>query len=123
MAQAGSHTIAAIGILVCLLGFAWAVIKPRISPSEPEGQVCWHITYVDANGELVFTTIHVLSVDPDGRHLTAWCGTTQRERRFKLGMIAKATDLATGRPVKLLNWLNKAGVPAGREGRHSHALH
>lgn len=101
------------GLGVASAGWLAALLtrRPKALDASPGGY--WDVVYVDDNGEMLLTTLHVLGVDTHTRRVTAWCSTSGRERQFKLSKIVKAQDLRTGRRVNLLHWVRRA------EGQHS----
>ena len=87
-------------VAASLLGMLWALFWPGRRGTAP-GPMLWDLVYVDDDGQLLFTTARVLTLDLNTRRLTAWCSRSGAQRVFKLSKILKATDVASGQRVRL----------------------
>lgn len=116
-----TQTLVALTILACLIGVAWAALRPGLRRGgADQAATHWDLVYVDEDGVLLVSLVRVLSVDLVNKRMTAWCARSGVQRVFKLSKIVKATDAHTGARVQLARWLAQhegAGTPAGPEGQ------
>jgi hypothetical protein len=103
--------------LMALASMAWRRLQANGDAPTATGWY-WDVVYIEDNGEMLMSTLHVLGVNSQTRRLMAWCNSSGRERQFRLSRIASAMDLQSGRRVNLSRWMAKASGKSGtRSGR------
>lgn len=105
------YEVLALALVVAsLVGMLWAMFWPRQEQRKEATPAHWDLVYVDDDGTLLFTLVHVLSLNVDNHRLVGWCARTGTQKVFKLSKILKATDAQTGERVRL---------PSGAALRHA----
>lgn len=106
-----TQTIAWVAMAVGLVGIAWAIFWP-VEPHPGVNPISthWDLVYVDDDGQMQFTMVRVLKINPTNRRMTAWCATSGSERVFKLSKIVKATDVRSGARINIARLIDKPRV-------------